>query len=79
MSEPALGELDALGLAQAAIQDAWWGCGRLCPGDSVSVYLRLLSAVSGMRGKTWSEEVLFEEHNQNTGLAPASRWSVPWR
>lgn len=47
LSEPDLGDLDALGLPQAAIQDAWWDCGRLCSGDSMSVYLRLLSTLSG--------------------------------
>lgn len=43
LSEPALGELDALGLPLAAIQDAWWSCSRLCPGDSISDHLRLLT------------------------------------
>lgn len=27
-----------------------------------------------MRGKTWSKKLPSEEHNQNTGLAPPSRW-----
>lgn len=51
LSEPALGELDALGLPLAAIQDAWWGCSRLCPGDSISVHLRLLT-LSVERGQS---------------------------